>query len=117
MQILYLEDSDLDIDILRRYVASIEGCEFASVTSINEAARTLQRLQPDVFLVDIVIKGEMAYQLIEFAMAHHLARYIIPVTARVLPAELERYQSLGCTHIIAKPFTINDLDEVFAQIA
>ncbi len=117
MHILYLEDSDFDIDYVQRYVNSLPDCQFTSTKATADALVSLQHHHPDIFLVDIMINGQPAFNVIEMAAAQNLARHIIAVTARALPSEVDHYQSLGCTYVIAKPFTIDVLDRVFAQIA
>jgi CheY-like chemotaxis protein len=107
----------MDIDIIRRYIASIGDNEFKSTKSAADALKYLNAERPDVFFVDIMINGQPVYDLLKTAVENELARHIVPITARVLPSEVEYYQSLGCSHIIAKPFTIDMLDDMFAQIS
>jgi CheY-like chemotaxis protein len=97
-------------------VKSAGNFEFISTKRPSDALLHLQQERPDVFFVDIMINGEAVYDVIQTAIDHQLARHIIPMTARALPAEVEYYQSMGCSHVIAKPFTINELDEIFAEI-
>src|SRR5258706_11539523 len=106
----------MDIDIVRRYVNSIGNTEFKSTKKANDALVYLHKERPDIFFVDIMIDGQPVYDVLQTALDEGLARHIIPMTARVLPAELEYYQSLGCSYVISKPFTIDMLDEMFAQI-
>ena len=117
MHILYLEDSEFDIDFVRRYVNSLPGYQLISMRNTADAMAYLQRERPDIFLVDIMINGQPAYNVIKQAVAQKLSRYVIALTARALPSEVDYYESLGCTHVVAKPFTIDVLDRVFAQIA
>jgi CheY-like chemotaxis protein len=116
VRILYLEDSDFDIDFIRRYVKSAGNYEFVSTKRASEALLQLQTQKTDIFFVDIMINGEPVYDIIQTAIEHGLARHIIPMTARALPSEVAQYQSMGCSHVIAKPFTVNVLDAIFAQL-
>jgi CheY-like chemotaxis protein len=117
VKILYLEDSDMDIDIVRRYVRSMGDNVFESTKSAADALTYLHAEHPDIFFIDIMIDGQAVYDVLHVALEEELARYIVPMTARVLPTELEYYQSLGCSYVIPKPFTIDMLDEMFAQIS
>lgn len=117
MRILYLEDSPSDIDLMRRYVKSIKGSEAFFVEREAAAVEHLEVSHPDIFLVDVMINGVPVHDLIKRALDEHLAEHVVLVTAKVLPSELKYYRSLGCQHVIAKPFTVDDLDRVFTQIA
>ncbi len=116
MRILHLEDSEPDLNLVRQYMRSTEH-EFVGVRTIAEAEQYLQGEQADVFLVDIVIQGRPAYDLIAFACEQQRARYVIALTAKALPAERRRYLDMGCTRVIPKPFTINDLERALDQLA
>jgi CheY-like chemotaxis protein len=116
VKILYLEDSDMDIDIVRRYIRSLGDNEFKSTKTATEALDYLNAEHPDIFFVDIMIDGQPVYDVLNAALKGSLARHVVPMTARVLPTELEYYQSLGCSYVIPKPFTIDMLDDMFALI-
>ncbi len=116
MRILYLEDSDYDIDFIRRYVSTIPDSEFVSAKTLEAAQYSLSETRPDVFLVDVMIDGEASYPIIEMASSQNLADHIVLLTARALPSELQHYRRLGCQHVVTKPFTADDLDNVFSQV-
>jgi CheY-like chemotaxis protein len=110
MHILYLEDSELDARFVRQYMDSVPH-KFVTVKKINDAWQYLQQNQVDIFLVDIIIGNELAYGLV----ANRLAGNVIAVTAKALPAEQQYYRELGCTSVITKPFTIDDLEQTINQ--
>jgi two-component system, sensor histidine kinase len=115
LRILYLEDFEPDLKLIRQYMKST--ChDFVSVSTLYEAEDYLERNQPDVFLCDIVIQGETAYDLIAFAAQQQFARHIIAVTAKALPADQRRCLDLGCTQVICKPFTVDDLEQVLETL-
>lgn len=114
MKILYLEDFEPDAKLVQRYMNSVNH-EFILVNTIDDAAAVLQHDNPDIFLVDIVIDSEDAYGLIEYAVNHQLAKYVIAVTAKSLPAERQYCLDLGCAWVISKPFTIDELEAVLEQ--
>jgi DNA-binding response OmpR family regulator len=116
MRVLYLEDSRPDIRLVQQYMNSVNH-EFDAAETIDQARQYLQRQRPDVFLVDLVIDGEMAYDLIEQAAKQKLSKHIVAITARPLPAERKRCKELGCDHLIAKPFTIDELERTLEQLA
>ena len=116
MNVLYLEDSTPDVQLIHLYMDSVNH-QFKSVETIDEARQYLRRQQPDIFLVDIVIGKEMAYDLIAEVSAKKLSKHIVAVTAKALPAEQRQYIALGCDRVITKPFTIDDLERTLDQLA
>lgn len=117
MQIVYMEDSDFDINLIRRYVNTLEDSAIVCTKTVEDTLAQLQAIRPDIFLADVMINGEAAYEVIKRAIDENLARHVILLTARALPAEVQYYRTLGCKHIITKPFTVDDLDRVFLEIA
>lgn len=117
LRILYLEDSEPDLAFVQRYVQSLKKHEFIAANNMKDALLRLIKDSPDVFLVDMIIDGEWVDELVQRAIKEKLARYVIPLTARVLPEEVAYYKHLGCNYIISKPFTADDLDNVLNQIA
>jgi DNA-binding response OmpR family regulator len=116
MNVLYLEDSEPDVRLVYQYMKSV-NYQFASAVSIDEARQQLQRRHPDIFLVDIVIGKEMAYDLIAEVARQKLSKHIVAVTAKALPAERKRCFDLGCDRVIAKPFTIDELESTLDQLS
>jgi CheY-like chemotaxis protein len=116
VNVLYLEDSTPDVQLIHLYMDSANH-QFKSVETIDEARQFLRRQQPDIFLVDIVIGKEMAYDLIAEVSAKKLSKHIVAVTAKALPADQRRYFALGCERVITKPFTIDDLERTLDQLA
>jgi CheY-like chemotaxis protein len=116
MNILYLEDSKPDVQLIHQYMSSAHH-QFESKATIDEARQYLWRQRPDIFLVDIVIGREMAYDLIAEAYRQKLSKHIVAVTAKALPADQQRCIELGCERVIAKPFTIDDLERTLEQLS
>lgn len=114
MKILYLEDFEPDAKLIQRYMNSVNH-QFTLVNSIDTAAAALQNDPPDIFLVDIVIDSEDSYELVEYAVRNQLAKYVIAVTAKSLPAERQYCIDIGCAWVISKPFTIDELEAVLEQ--
>jgi CheY-like chemotaxis protein len=44
-------------------------------------------------------------------------RHVVAVMARALPADQRRCLSLGCSQVITKPFTIDQLENVLDGLA
>ncbi len=115
MNILYLEDSPLDVDLLSRYMRCVDA-RFIVANTIEDAYQCLLEQPVDIFLVDIVIGNQMSYSLIEKVVAEKRCRYVVAITARALPSERRQYLKLGCHAVIAKPFTIDDLENTLKPL-
>jgi two-component system, chemotaxis family, response regulator PixH len=116
MRILYLEDSELDAKLVQQYMKSVQHV-FDSVRTIDQAQQYLSSQKPDVFLVDIVIGGETAHDLIKQVVKQRLSKHIVAVTAKALPSERKQYMDLGCDRVLAKPFTIDDLEQTLEVLS
>ncbi len=116
MHILYLEDSEPDIALIQQYMSSVDH-QFIPAETIEAAREYLQHRQPDVFLVDIVIGKETAYDLIRQVAQQGLSKYIVAVTAKALPSDRKRCLDMGCDRVLAKPFTIDDLEHTLDQLS
>jgi len=116
MHILYLEDSEPDARLVQQYMNSVRHT-FRSVRTIDQAQDYLIKQQPDVFLVDIIIGGNTAHELIAQVAKQRLSKHIVAVTAKALPSERKQYMDLGCDRVLAKPFTIDDLEQTLEVLA
>ena len=104
--VLLVED-DPDIQMITRLILEKKG-RFYVRTSANgfEALAALQEFRPDLILLDVMMPGMDGVATMQ-ALRASPAYAQIPVvfmTARVQPAEVEFYYSLGATDVIAKPF-------------
>lgn len=115
MDILYLEDFEPDIKLMHHYM-NHSPYNFTVVDTIEAAYDYIQQHRPDVFFVDIVIGNTTAYDLIDFAIQQELVRHVVAITAKVLPSERQHCLDLGCEQVIAKPFTIDDLEQVLDNL-
>ena len=116
LKVLFLEDTDFDIDLVKRFIASRSGFELTCLGSESEALQFLKSELPDIFLVHTVIQGDAVHNLVEMAIKKGLARVVIPVAAGASLEELRFYKGLGCSQILSKPFTIEDLAHAFDSI-
>lgn len=115
MHILYLEDYEPDVKLMSRYMRSMNH-NFISVATIEEAWEYLNTHAVDVFLVDVLIGRDTAYELIDAVAREGLVRSIVAVTAKALPNEQQYCLDLGCAAVVPKPFTIDDIDLVLGEM-
>lgn len=117
MKVLYLEDSEFDIDLVRRFVGTRENYSLTCITNESDALQFLKNEHPDIFLVDVIIDGEAVHNLVELTIKKGFAKTVIPLATGASLEELRFYKGLGCSQIINKPFTVDDLDRVFNTIS
>ena len=105
-RILLVED-DPDIQIVTSLALGRFGRFAVKVcASAREALESGGAFKPDVILLDVVMPGMDGVRALR-AFRRRAAFASVPVifmTARVQPHEIERYQELGSTGVIAKPF-------------
>lgn len=114
-RVLHVED-DASIQAVARVALEIVGgLQVLSCSSGQEALDQVAAFAPDFILLDVMMPGmDGPETLSRLSAVVDLTR--IPVafmTAKVQPAEIEHYRSLGARDVIVKPF---DPMQLAAQI-
>ena len=114
-RVLHVED-DASIQAVARVALEIVGgLQVLSCSSGQEALDQVAAFAPDFILLDVMMPGmDGPETLSRLGAVVDLTR--IPVafmTAKVQPAEIEHYRSLGARDVIVKPF---DPMQLAAQI-
>ncbi len=100
-------DDDEDIGVVAKLALSLDGTVSVEVC-VNGADALVQaaRFQPDVVLLDVMMPGldgpATLARLRENVALKHLP--VVFLTAKALPAEIERLLALGAIAVIPKPF-------------
>ena len=105
-KILYVED-EVDIQkIARLALETVGGFEVMICGSGAEALEKAPDFAPDILLLDVMMPGmDGPDTLVELMKIESLKDTpSIFLTAKALPAEIERYQDLGALGVIPKPF-------------
>ena len=105
-RILYVED-DLDVQVVARMaLEAVGGFDVTVCSSGEEALTTGPALGPDLILLDVMMPGmDGPTTLAAMRKTTELAQTPVAfITAKVQPAEVEYYLSLGALGVIAKPF-------------
>ena len=105
-KILYIED-EADIQkIARLALENVGGFEVMICGSGAEALEKAPAFAPDIVLLDVMMPGmDGPDTLVEMMKIETLKDTpSIFLTAKALPAEVERYRDLGALGVIAKPF-------------
>ena len=105
-RILYVEDEP-DIQAVDKLALEIVGgFEVKICSSGEEALREAETFAPDMVLLDVMMPGMDGRATLE-ALRERPGFSEVPVafmTAKVQPAEIKQFVSLGARDVIAKPF-------------
>lgn len=105
--VLLVED-DPDIQLITRLILEKKGLFHVRGSSNGlEALALLREFRPDLILLDVMMPGMDGISTMQALQAAPEGYAQIPVvfmTAKVQPAEVELYYTLGATDVIAKPF-------------
>lgn len=105
-RILYVEDEPDIQTVARIALEMVGGFEVKVCSSGEEALREAESFAPDMILLDVMMPGLDGPGTLE-ALRKKPALANTPVafmTAKVQPAEVAHYKSLGARDVIAKPF-------------
>ena len=111
-KILLVDDVDLFLELERSY---LEGCGYELVTASSgeETLQRLDRIAPDVLLLDYYMPGINGDDVCRSIRGHDVWKSlpILMVTAAGKPEEVQRCLDAGCDDYITKPVNKNELRE------
>ena len=105
-RILYVEDEPDIRAVAQLALESVGGFTVMVCASGDEALREAEAFAPDMLLLDVMMPGMDGPSTLKAlrelpTMANIPAAFM---TAKVQPAEIEYFKSLGALDVIAKPF-------------
>ncbi len=105
-RILYVEDEPDIQAIAKLALEQVGGFEVLICSSGAEALERAAGFTPDLLLLDVMMPGMDGPQtLAALRQVPELASTpAVFLTAKVLPAEVERYKEMGALDVIPKPF-------------
>ena len=105
-RILYVEDEPDIQAVAKLALEMVGGFEVKICSSGAEALREAEAFAPDMILLDVMMPGMDGPTTFKALRAlPSLAEVPIAfMTAKVQPAEIEYFKSLGARDVIAKPF-------------
>ncbi len=112
-KILYVEDEP-DIQAIAKIALEVVGgFEVCICSSGNEALSAVQNFQPDMVLLDVMMPGMDGPATLKALkeLPDINALPFVFMTAKVQPAEVEYFKSLGAIEVIPKPFDPMTLSE------
>jgi CheY-like chemotaxis protein len=105
-RILYVEDEPDIQTVAKMALEMVGGFEVKICSSGEEAVCEAEDFAPDMILLDVMMPGMDGPSTLE-ALRKKTSLADTPVafmTAKVQPAEVAHYKSLGARDVIAKPF-------------
>ena len=106
MKVLLIDDEDDIRKVARLSLSRVGKMEVAEASSGLEGVRRAESEAPDVILLDVMMPGLDGPSTLS-ALRSSEKTASIPVvflTAKAMPAELERLRSLGARGVLIKPF-------------
>lgn len=113
MTILIVEDHLEVLDCLRLYFSE-KGHEVATASTAEEALAILNRLNPDLAIVDMLLPKGHGRQVLQEIRKRGLPTRMVVVTGSDDLELKKEAQSLGVSDYVFKPVTLRDLDALFA---
>jgi two-component system OmpR family response regulator len=112
-RILYVEDEPDIQAIARLALEAVGGFTVEICSSGEEAVRNAAAFNPDLIVMDVMMPGmDGPSTLKELREQPRLAATpVMFMTAKVQPAEVAHFKSLGAIEVIAKPFDPMKLSE------
>ncbi|MFT5162516.1 MAG: CheY-like chemotaxis protein/anti-sigma regulatory factor (Ser/Thr protein kinase) [Alteromonadaceae bacterium] len=114
-EILIVDDNPVNIDLLRCYL-STQGYSISAVTSGDKALKLIDRVKPDLILLDVMMPDIDGYETCRRLKSNRDTETIpvIFVTAKTEPEDIHQGFEAGGSDYITKPA---QQDEVLARVA
>ena len=106
--ILVVED-DEDMLLGVRHNLEFEGYEVMSATGGHEALQKIQKLTPDLILLDVMLPELNGFEVLRELRVTHPRLPVIVLTSKSLEADKLQGFRLGADDFMTKPFSIQEL--------
>jgi CheY-like chemotaxis protein len=112
-QVLYVDDDDDIREVAEMALTAVAGLKVCACSSGEEALTQARACRPQLILLDVMMPGmDGPTTLAALREDPELADTpVVFLTAKIQPAEVERYRSLGAADVIGKPFDPMTLGE------
>jgi CheY-like chemotaxis protein len=111
LRVLVVEDSWHVANALRSLLAELGADVAGPAATLHDAERLLAIREPQVAIVDINLKGEMAYGLIDNLHARDIS--VVVISGYAVP----QVAASKVAAVLQKPFSAKSLLEVLRQVA
>lgn len=112
MRILIVEDHLEVLECLRDYFSG-KGHEVATAATTEEAISSLNRLSPDLAIVDMLLPKGHGREVLREIRKRGLPTRVVVVTGSDDLELKKEAKSLGVSDYLFKPVTLRDLDALF----
>src|SRR5262245_11511839 len=122
MKVLVVEDDRSIQMVLELVLTRMAKCEVAVASNGAEGLASIQKLKPDVVLLDLMMPGMDGFEVCQRAKADEATKHIpiIFLTAQPQPAAVARAMSLGAAGYLVKPFDpvriVDQINEALARV-
>ena len=116
-QILYIEDSQSNIKLIRRALAKKPHIKLITAEHPEFGIQVARQEKPDLLLLDINLPEMDGYQVLEIVRqtAELQELPIFAITANAMPEDIERGTQAGFNEYLTKPLNIKYLHELLDQ--
>ena len=110
---LVVDDDFMAVSVHRDFVARVPGFEvIGEATTGRDARQLVERLEPDLVLLDVFLPDESGIELMRALRAGSASRVdVIAITSAKHVDVLRDAMQLGVVHYIVKPFTFTTFRE------
>lgn len=110
-QILYIDDSPLNLTLLEDYLGARAGLAVTTAATGTEGLNLLTAMPFDLYLVDINLPDMSGYDLLEEIRRLYGDVPTIAVSADAMPAHVDRGLAAGFDNYVTKPVRLQELAE------
>ena len=109
--VMMVDDEPLTIDVTRVHLLDAGYARFVSTTDPLQAIEMIQRTQPDVLLLDLIMPGVSGLDILARMETEGLLRHVptIMLTGSRDPSNKLKALSLGVTEFLMKPLDASEL--------
>jgi CheY-like chemotaxis protein len=113
MKILYVEDNDDNVYLLKRWFSIVGGFDLIVATDGEQGVEMAARELPDLVLMDQSLPGIDGWEAARRIKASPVTRHIpvIALTANAMSGDREKALAAGCDDFDTKPVDIERLVE------
>ncbi|MGA0612077.1 PAS domain S-box protein [Caldimonas sp. KR1-144] len=115
--VLYAEDHEVNVELVRQVLALREGCELRVARTGRDAIEQARAEPPDLLLLDMHL-GDLSGLDVLHALSSEPALAGVPrvaLSADALPGQVEAALAGGCSDYLTKPLDVAALLEILAR--
>jgi DNA-binding NarL/FixJ family response regulator len=117
LKVLIADDSNLVRERLAALVSEVEDAELVSqVGNAREAIEAIQRLKPDVAILDIRMPGDSGLQVLEVVKTDKAAPVVIVLTAFPYPQYRRKCLEAGAEYFFDKSSEFDRVAKVLEEL-